>query len=187
MIRIFTQILFLLILSGCALFGANQVRQLDDLYGEEKTHNREASSLNEKAFYLSEVKPVLDNRCVVCHACYDAACQLKLSSPAGIDRGGSKELVYNASVFTREPSRLFIDADHTAEWRKSDFHPVLNEREQSAEANLEASVLYKMLALKNNNPLPSEHNQILPTSNFNFDLNHERQCPYYRKISSLRT
>jgi hypothetical protein len=30
--------------------------------------------------YLTEVKPILDKRCVVCHSCYNAACQLKLSS-----------------------------------------------------------------------------------------------------------
>ena len=37
--------------------------------------------------YDDEVAPVLERRCVVCHACYDAPCQLKLSSPAGIGRG----------------------------------------------------------------------------------------------------
>ena len=27
--------------------------------------------------YLSEVKPLLDKRCVVCHSCYNSPCQLK--------------------------------------------------------------------------------------------------------------
>ena len=30
--------------------------------------------------YLKDVKRVLDRRCVVCHSCYNAPCQLKLSS-----------------------------------------------------------------------------------------------------------
>ena len=30
--------------------------------------------------YNKSVKPVLEKRCVVCHGCYDAPCQLKLSS-----------------------------------------------------------------------------------------------------------
>ena len=30
--------------------------------------------------YRRDVKPILDQRCVVCHGCYDAPCQLKLGS-----------------------------------------------------------------------------------------------------------
>jgi len=30
--------------------------------------------------YADEVQPVLERRCVVCHGCYDAPCQLKLPS-----------------------------------------------------------------------------------------------------------
>ena len=33
--------------------------------------------------FARDVKPVLDNRCVVCHACYDAPCQLVLSRLRG--------------------------------------------------------------------------------------------------------
>ena len=35
-----------------------------------------------------QVRPLLERRCVVCHACYDAPCQLKLTSWDGIARGG---------------------------------------------------------------------------------------------------
>ena len=31
--------------------------------------------------YHTQIKPILENRCVVCHGCYDAPCQLLLSSP----------------------------------------------------------------------------------------------------------
>lgn len=48
--------------------------------------------------YWTDVKPVPENRCVVCHACYDAPCQLKLSSIEGIERGGSPEVVYQHRV-----------------------------------------------------------------------------------------
>lgn len=47
--------------------------------------------------YLDEVKSILDSRCVVCHACYNAPCQLKLSSFDGLDRGASKQAVYSSS------------------------------------------------------------------------------------------
>ncbi|MBL4711884.1 MAG: fatty acid cis/trans isomerase [Gammaproteobacteria bacterium] len=177
MIKKCWQLLLITLLSGCAVFGINQMTELDKLYGKAQVQYRVAAGETEQNTYLNKVKPVLDNRCVVCHACYDAACQLKLSSPAGIDRGASKELVYDASVFTREPSRLFIDAENTEAWRKSDFFPVLNERGQIAEANQKASVLHKMLTLKKQNPLPAENNQILPEGHFNFELNYARQCP----------
>ena len=100
---------------------------------------------------------MLQRRCVVCHGCYDAPCQLKLSSPAGITRGASKELVYNAGRFTAmSPTRLHIDAKTTEEWRNKDFHSVLNEGTATASQNLDQSVMYKMLRLKKMNPQAQE-------------------------------
>jgi hypothetical protein len=72
--------------------------------------------------YDEKVRPVLESRCVVCHGCYDAPCQLKLSSPEGIHRGANKKKVYNASRLTADaPTRLFIDAMTTEEWRQKGF------------------------------------------------------------------
>lgn len=137
----------LVLLSGCALY-ANQ--QLSQAYGETSVANREApTTAQESAFYYEQVKPILDNRCVSCHACYDAPCQLKLTAPQGIERGGSKELVYDGTrLLASAPSRLFIDAQTTQEWRAKGFHPVLNERSQSPAANLNNSVLYRAIALR---------------------------------------
>lgn len=85
---------------------------------------------------------MLDKRCVVCHACYDAPCQLKLTSPEGIDRGASKALVYQgARLRATAPTRLYEDAVSTGEWREHGFYPVLNERLQRADANIEAGVM----------------------------------------------
>ena len=68
--------------------------------------------------YLRDVKPILDKRCVSCHSCYNAPCQSKLSSFEGIDRGASKIEVYNATRLNAiEPTRLFIDAQTTTQWR----------------------------------------------------------------------
>ena len=47
--------------------------------------------------YSRDIQPILDRRCVVCHACYDAPCQLKTTSWHGLARGASKEPVYHAS------------------------------------------------------------------------------------------
>ena len=75
--------------------------------------------------YLSEVKPILDKRCVVCHSCYNSPCQLKLDSFEGADRGATKRAIYNASrLSSMDPTRLFYDARTTEEWRKKQFFSV---------------------------------------------------------------
>lgn len=109
----------------------------------------------EKIAYEDSVRPILQNRCVVCHGCYDAPCQLKLSSPSGIQRGGSKELVYNGARFkTMAPTRLDIDAKTPEQWRRKDFHAVLNEAGNDPAENLSESVLYRMLRMKQTSPQP---------------------------------
>lgn len=75
--------------------------------------------------YLDDVEPVLVKRCVVCHSCYNSPCQLKLNSWDGLERGASKEKIYNASrLKTMDPSRLLVDAHSQAEWRQKGFFGV---------------------------------------------------------------
>ncbi|MCP4011056.1 MAG: isomerase [Proteobacteria bacterium] len=108
---------------------------------------------SEDISYNTQVQPVLERRCVVCHGCYDAPCQLKLSSPAGVGRGANIESVYNGARFkTMSPTRLYIDAKSTEEWREKGFHSVINESDDVPEINLEQSVMYQMLRLKQMNP-----------------------------------
>ena len=103
--------------------------------------------------YLSEVKPVLVKRCVVCHSCYNSPCQLKLSSFEGLDRGASKKAVYNASrLNTMEPTRLFMDAETTEQWRTKSFHSVT---ENNAPAGQNDSLMMQLLSHKKDNPMKS--------------------------------
>ncbi len=81
--------------------------------------------------YLTDVEPILVKRCVVCHSCYNSPCQLKLSSWDGLDRGASKEMVYNSGrLRTMDPSRLLVDAHSTEEWRQKGFTSVRPEENQ---------------------------------------------------------
>ena len=81
--------------------------------------------------YLWDVEPVLVKRCVVCHSCYNSPCQLKLSSWDGLERGASKEMIYNAGrLKTMDPSRLLIDAHTENEWREKGFFSVRQEQSQ---------------------------------------------------------
>ena len=135
----------------------------------------ELMTLDDSIGFEQHVKPILERRCVVCHACYDAPCQLKLSSSEGLHRGASKERIYEAKRITEmQPTRLFIDAKSTAEWRSRGFSSVLNEEQQSPENNLKNSVLYHLLNLKQQHPQPREGK--LPDS-YTLEIDREESCP----------
>ncbi|WP_372652033.1 fatty acid cis/trans isomerase [Halobacteriovorax sp.] len=105
--------------------------------------------------YKDKVRPILDNRCVVCHGCYDAPCQLKLSSIDGIKRGANPERVYDGSrILSMKPTRLNVDAKSVSEWRSKDFHPVISDTSTTPQENLENSLIYKIIQLKEMFPQP---------------------------------
>lgn len=166
-------LLLILLTAGCAW---QQRIALDRLYGPAKPRGRivhagPASGPD----YWRDVKPILDSRCAVCHGCYDAPCQLNLTAFEGIDRGASKDKVYDGMrLLAARLTRLFDDAQTTQGWRNRGFYPVLNERIQTAEADLAGSVLARMLLLKHENPLPVGPR--LPDS-FDLGLDRNQQCP----------
>jgi len=101
--------------------------------------------------FLKEVKPILDQRCVACHSCYNAACQAKFSSYEGIDRGATKIKVYDATRLSPiEPTRLFQDANTTDEWRKKGFYSLTQNNENTSWQNND--ILSHLLNHKMKNP-----------------------------------
>ncbi len=119
--------------------------------------------------YPPQIKLTLEQRCMVCHGCYDAPCQLKLDAREGLERGASKDKVYDGTrLLTANLTRLFEDAKTTSQWRKKGFYPVLDD------SDAENGVLLRMLALKQQHPLPEA--AILPES-FDFSLDRQQQCP----------
>ena len=93
--------------------------------------------------YQTDIQPIFETKCLACHGCYDAPCQLKLEAPEGLDRGASKNKVYNG-VRTESvpPTRLFEDAFTTAQWRDKGFFSVIDSTH-----GMESSLLYNMLEL----------------------------------------
>jgi len=166
-------LLILLVLTGCATFGLSE---FDEKYGPVVPKDRSVAALSaDQIDYWSEVKPILDNRCVVCHGCYDASCQMKLTSIEGVMRGASNQKIYHKSrLRSSTPSRLYEDAQTVDEWRQRGFHSVLNERESTPEANREASAMYQLLALKERHPLPSDP---ILSDDFSLNLGREESCP----------
>jgi len=165
-------ICLVVIVSGCATYAGFNY---DELFGTPEVRERQVALDSPQAkYFMEEVKPIIDNRCVVCHACYDAPCQLKLSSVEGIDRGGSKDMVYEGTRLSAStPTRLFEYAQTTQEWRDFGFHPVLNERDQTTKANLEAGLVARLLKQKELHP-QQQQDQL---EGFDFSIYREQQCP----------
>jgi len=169
-----TLALIAICLAGCASLTRDS---LDQRYGlaDPTRFDRPAIAAAGGVSYRDDVQPILESRCVVCHGCYDAPCQLKLGAWEGIARGATKVPVYDAARITEAPmTRLFVDAQQASQWRAKDFSAVLNERTLSAENNLAASVLYRSLALKRAHPLPDQ--KVLSKA-FDFSLDRSQSCP----------
>jgi len=177
-------VLVIVILCGCSVFKAMEFNRK---YGPAQNgvdRLADTSTAGKVTFY-DEVQPILERRCSVCHSCYDAPCQLKTTCFEGIDRGGTKALVYNSARLTADrPTRLHIDADSAEGWREIGFHPVLNERDQTPAANLENSVVNLMLQLKKDNPLPTT--DLLPET-FDIRLNRDYICTTAEDFEAFKT
>jgi hypothetical protein len=178
--RRFIFILLSLVVAGCAAYATHQY---NDRFGEPQVRDRNWVETAELEYHR-DIQPIFEQRCTVCHGCYDAPCQLKLDSFAGVDRGASEKQVYNGErLLAANLTRLFIDADNTQQWRDKGFYAVLNEREQSPQANLAGSLLYQMLNLKKRHPLPEQ--AVLPDS-FDFSLSRQQQCSRIEDFDSFQ-
>ncbi|MDF2445927.1 MAG: cti [Moraxellaceae bacterium] len=93
--------------------------------------------------YRESIQPLLNQKCVACHACYDAPCQLNLGSSEGVRRGSTQLKVYDSKrTRTQAPTRLFTDAQDAGEWRRKGFSSVLESQGPATE-----TLLGSMLAL----------------------------------------
>lgn len=125
------------------------------------------SSSSQTSPSYQQVKPLLAQRCVVCHACYDAPCQLKLEAHEGLIRGVSKDLVYDGFRLKDAPTtRLFEDAQTETAWRQKGFHSVLAEGDQ-------LGLLARMLELKRQQTFPT-HGKL--GSDYDFSVARDQQC-----------
>lgn len=157
--------------------------ELDKLYGASNIENRlsqPAATPSQAIHFTDTIQPIIENRCVVCHGCYDAPCQLKMESRAGIERGANKSLVYDGErLLTAKISDSLnklneLNVETLQPFRQQGFYPVLNERQQTEQANTQASLFYQMLQLKQQHPLPSKS---ILGNDFDVSLNREQQCP----------
>lgn len=108
--------------------------------------------------FAKEVQPIIETKCLSCHSCFDAPCQLKLESAESLLRGASQEPVYSSARTTEmKPTRLGIDELTVAGWRKRGFYSVLQSDREHAQ-----SLLKNMITLGKQYPFPP--NSKLPDS-----------------------
>ncbi len=163
----------------CALVGCSTLSRdaYDERHGRPDPRRFDTPALPADAAlsFHSQIQPILSRRCVVCHGCYDAPCQLKLGAWEGVARGISKQPVYDSERLSEAPpTRLFVDAQTPSQWRAKGFDAVLNERRDTPATNLSGSVLYQSLALKQQHPLPA--GPVLGKE-FDFSLDRDNACP----------
>jgi hypothetical protein len=132
--------------------------------------------------YQADIQPIFDNKCAACHGCYDAPCQLKLTSDDGVLRGATKAAVYDgARLDNLPPTRLGLDAQTVEGWRQKGFYSALyspkTEHDASADDKvpvLQASLLGNMIALGKSHSW--QPNSRLPDS-APVGFAHANECP----------
>ncbi len=129
--------------------------------------------------YPPAVKQVIEQRCVVCHGCYDAPCQLKMDAWAGLARGANKKKVYDGTrLLPAELTRLYEDAHSLDGWRDRGFFSVIDPYEPRD------GLLYRMLALKAEHPLPAKGPL---ADDFDFSLDRNQACSKADQFDDYRS
>lgn len=135
---------------------------------------------NQTYDYVEHIQPILEQKCIACHACYDAPCQLKMDAVEGLDRGATKLQVYDGTrLKDLKPTRLFVDAKSTDEWREKGFYSVLEQSLKSQDGN-NNSVLKNMIDLAQKNPLAV--NKKIP-DDIKLGLKRKNECPAVGEFS----
>ena len=172
MFRVVTQLACLLALLSCACDGVRPSAPTAIPKTQLARASARAEDLPAHGVGWRAAQRLLERRCVVCHGCYDAPCQLQLGTFEGIARGASKLEVYDgARLLAAAPTRLYVDAQHADEWRMKGFHPVLPE---ATRPDVAKSLLVRMLELKRDVPLPVSER--LP-DDLQVGLDRLQQCP----------
>jgi hypothetical protein len=127
--------------------------------------------------YHQDIQPILTQKCIACHACFDAPCQLKLESGAGLERGAATTGVYDAKRKEAVlPTRLGVDATTPDAWRDKGFHTVLGYVETR-------SLLLNMIELGHEQTF--SNNQKLP-DDLDISIKRENTCPLPNEFNEYK-
>lgn len=111
-----------------AVYGALEIPNGSAPAGSEPLHSARPEASPGKVSYEA-AQQIFNARCVACHSCNNAPCQLKLTSYDGLQRGASKiQAIDPTRLQSIAPTRLGIDARSAGEWRRQGFFAVAGDR-----------------------------------------------------------
>jgi mono/diheme cytochrome c family protein len=85
--------------------------------------------------YLDKVQPIFSKRCVTCHGCYEAPCQLNLQSYQGVRRGYDATPIYSMTRLKSMPITQMNEVYPLSKWRELAFLPVVANDDEPESAN----------------------------------------------------
>ncbi|MGO1499667.1 MAG: fatty acid cis/trans isomerase [Marinobacter sp.] len=107
--------------------------------------------------FNEDVRPIVEAKCLACHSCFDAPCQLKMESPDGLIRGAHKDGVYDGTrLSAQKTTRLGIDAQTEQQWRELGFYSVLARGEETRSLFENMIRLGKQYEFAPNSKLPKD-------------------------------
>lgn len=124
--------------------------------------------------FNEDVRPIVETKCLACHSCFDAPCQLKMEYSDGLIRGAHKDAVYDGKrLEPQKTTRLGIDAQTEQQWREMGFYSVLARGDQTRSLFENMIRLGKQYEFAPNSKLPedielgrSRTNQCVSNANF---------------------
>jgi len=134
--RLFWVILLFLFSSGC--HGPTTVEKNNEAQTVFQVGNRLQGWYHETDqddHYLDKVQPIFSKRCVTCHGCYEAPCQLNLQSYQGVRRGYDATPIYSMTRFESMPITQMNDVYPLSKWRELAFLPVVANDEEPNRAD----------------------------------------------------
>ena len=127
--------------------------------------------------YLDNIQSILSRRCVACHSCTSAPCQINLTSYEGVVRGMSKDNPWGKSTSGDEIPRARID-DHysVAKLRSIGFYDIVKDTGDPVR-NAEESIMYLALDNGEQNNFPGTFTEDHVRKLGLYQESEVRQCP----------
>jgi hypothetical protein len=118
-------LLFLFLSSGCNGPTVEKNHEAQTVFQVGNRLNGWYSEKDQDDHYLDQVQPILSKRCVTCHGCYEAPCQLNLQSYQGVRRGYDATPIYNMKRLESMPITQMNEVYPLSKWRELTFLPVV--------------------------------------------------------------
>ncbi|MGL1903523.1 MAG: fatty acid cis/trans isomerase [Fibrobacterales bacterium] len=99
---------------------------LPKVYDTEESFKSWYSEESGDSLYYKTIEPIFAQRCVSCHGCYEAPCQLNMQTYSGVRRGYNPTPIYNMDRYAAMPITQMNDIYPHEKWRSIGFQPVVN-------------------------------------------------------------